>query len=151
MGSPMHPTGTNHFSPYSPIFKADQRKGILVSDVGIAAMGAVLLSMGRYLGWRGFVAYYMVPYMVSHDHIAHHFFSGIPFYNQPQVTEAIRGVLKSDYNHDSTNSLYALYRSFTQCIFVEDGEDIVFYKNAKGDAQRVLATNPEEGRRRDAE
>jgi len=33
-------------------------------------------------------------------------------------------------------SFYALYRSFTQCIFVEDEGDIVFYKNKQGEAQR---------------
>ncbi|KAK7683609.1 hypothetical protein QCA50_013447 [Cerrena zonata] len=75
---------------------------------------------------------------VSHDHVAHHFFSNTPFYNQPKITEAVKKVLKEDYNYDSTNSLYALYRSFTQCVFVEDEGDIVFYKNARGEAQRVL-------------
>lgn len=28
MGSPMYPAGTNHFSPYSPLFKKEQRKYI---------------------------------------------------------------------------------------------------------------------------
>ena len=37
------------------------------------------------------------------------------------------------------NSFYALYRSFTECCFIEDEGSIVFYKNKHGDAQRVLA------------
>ncbi|KAK7683611.1 hypothetical protein QCA50_013449 [Cerrena zonata] len=78
---------------------------------------------------------------VSHDHIAHHIFSNIPFYNQPQVTEILKDLLKEDYNYDSTNSFRALYRSFTQCCFIEDEGDIVFYKNRDGITQRVLKTD----------
>jgi fatty acid desaturase len=50
------------------------------------------------LGWAG--RFFL--HNVSHDHIAHHFFSVIPFYNQPEVTEHIKKVLKEDYNYDST-------------------------------------------------
>ncbi|KAI0795567.1 delta-12 fatty acid desaturase [Abortiporus biennis] len=77
---------------------------------------------------------------VSHDHIAHHLFSNIPFYNQPEVTEIVKGLLKEEYNYDSTNTFRALYRAFTQCCFIEDDGDIVFYKNRDGKAQRVVAT-----------
>lgn len=38
------------------------------------------------------------------------------------------------------NSFRALYRSFTECCFIEDDGDIVFYKNQDGKAQRELAT-----------
>ncbi|KAJ3492009.1 hypothetical protein NLI96_g282 [Meripilus lineatus] len=77
---------------------------------------------------------------VSHDHIAHHIFSNIPFYNQPQVTEILKQLLKDDYNYDSTNTFYALYRSFSECCFIEDDGDIVFYKNRDGKALRTLAS-----------
>ncbi|KAG6827400.1 hypothetical protein H0H92_011928 [Tricholoma furcatifolium] len=62
-------------------------------------------------------------------------------HNQPYVTEAIKNVLKDDYNYDSTNTLRAMYRSFTQCCFVEDDGDIVFYKNKDGKAARVLKSD----------
>ncbi|KAF8635096.1 hypothetical protein AX15_000536 [Amanita polypyramis BW_CC] len=87
------------------------------------------------LGWVGRFFFHNV----SHDHIAHHLFSTIPFYNQPQVTEAIKKVLKEDYNYDSTNSFRALHRTFTQCYFIEDEGDIVFYKDGYGQSARVLA------------
>jgi hypothetical protein len=35
-------------------------------------------------------------------------------------------------------SFYALYRTFTQCRFVEDEGDIVFYKNKHGEAVRHI-------------
>ncbi|KAG6872700.1 hypothetical protein C0995_007368 [Termitomyces sp. Mi166 len=97
--------------------------------------GAVSTVDRPLLGWAG--RFFL--HNVSHDHVAHHLFSSIPFYNQPQVTEAIKKVLKEDYNYDSTNTFRALYRTFTQCCFIEDDGDIVFYKNKEGKAARVLA------------
>ncbi|KAG6885730.1 hypothetical protein C0993_010557 [Termitomyces sp. T159_Od127] len=97
--------------------------------------GAVSTVDRPLLGWAG--RFFL--HNVSHDHVAHHLFSSIPFYNQPQVTEAIKKVLKEDYNYDSTNTFRALYRTFTQCCFIEDNGEIVFYKNKEGKAARVLA------------
>lgn len=37
------------------------------------------------------------------------------------------------------NSFRALYRTFTECCFIEDKGDIVFYKNRKGEAARIVA------------
>lgn len=37
------------------------------------------------------------------------------------------------------NTFRALYRTFTECCFIEDKGDIVFYKNRKGEAARVVA------------
>jgi len=35
-------------------------------------------------------------------------------------------------------TFYALYRSFTQCLFIEEEEDIAFYKNKDGVAVREV-------------
>ncbi|KAI0330272.1 hypothetical protein GY45DRAFT_1370848 [Cubamyces sp. BRFM 1775] len=215
LGSKMYPKGTNHFSPYSALFKKEQRMGIFISDVGLIAMMSLLYLFARSFGWKALVMYYIIPYVlcnhwcvllpfsyddapesdldpsfaigsvmmitflhhsdptiphyrreewsflrgaaatvdrptlgwigrfffhnVAHDHVAHHFFSHVPFYNQPAVTEAIRRVLGEHYNYDSTNTFYALYRSFTECVFIEDEGAIVFYKNKWGDAAREVA------------
>ncbi|KAL0945988.1 hypothetical protein HGRIS_012266 [Hohenbuehelia grisea] len=88
------------------------------------------------LGWAG--RFFL--HNVSHDHISHHLFSSIPFYNQPEVTEHIKKVLKEDYNYDSTNSARALYRSFSECCFIEDEGDVMFYKNKNGRAARELGS-----------
>ncbi|KAK7440067.1 hypothetical protein VKT23_017316 [Stygiomarasmius scandens] len=98
--------------------------------------GAISTVDRPLLGWIGRVFFHNV----SHNHISHHLFSSIPFYNQPEATECIKAVLKDDYNYDSTNSFRALYRSFVECEFIEDDGDIVFYKNREGKAARVLAT-----------
>ncbi|KAA1474447.1 hypothetical protein DENSPDRAFT_781704 [Dentipellis sp. KUC8613] len=99
--------------------------------------GAIATVDRPLLGWAG--RFFL--HNVSHDHVAHHLFSAIPFYNQPQVTECIKRVLKDDYNYDSTNTFRALYRSFTECCFIEDEGDIVFYKNKDGVTQRRLSTD----------
>ncbi|KAF9012143.1 delta-12 fatty acid desaturase [Hymenopellis radicata] len=92
-----------------------------------------------FLGWIG--RFFL--HNASHDHVAHHLFSSIPFctfcYNLPAVTEHLKPVLKDDYNYDSTNSFWALYRTFRECCFVEDDGDILFYKNKKGQSARSLA------------
>ncbi|KAF7762132.1 hypothetical protein Agabi119p4_8725 [Agaricus bisporus var. burnettii] len=191
MGSPMYPPGTNHFTPSSPLFKPHQRRGIIISDVGLCAMICLLGIFYNQVGFASFVRLYVIPYLlanhwivmltylhhsdptiphyrkpewtflrgalatvdrpflgwvgrfflhnVSHDHIAHHTNSSIPFYNLPQVTQIIKSVLGDDYNYDSTNSFRALYRTFTQCCFIEDEGDIVFYRNSKGETARVVA------------
>ncbi|KAK0233209.1 fatty acid desaturase-domain-containing protein [Armillaria fumosa] len=87
------------------------------------------------LGWMGRFFFHNI----SHDHVAHHFFSSAPFYNGPAITQIVKNVLGTSYNYDSTSSFYALYRSFTQCLFVEEEGDIVFYKNKHGEAAREVA------------
>ncbi|KAJ7598612.1 fatty acid desaturase-domain-containing protein [Mycena floridula] len=86
------------------------------------------------LGWMGRFFFHNI----SHDHVAHHFFIRAPFYKGPEITKRIKAVLKDDYNYDSTPTFYALYRSFTQCLFIEDEGDIVFYKNKRGETAREV-------------
>ncbi|KAJ7463514.1 fatty acid desaturase-domain-containing protein [Mycena galericulata] len=197
MGSPSYPPGTNHFSPTSPLFKRNERLGILASDVGLVLMGYLLWIYTGHVGWATMVKFYFIPYLlsnhwivlitflhhcdptlphyrkkewtfvrgaigtvdrpimgwigrfffhnVSHDHVAHHLFSSIPFYNQPEVTKHLKNVLNEHYNYDPTPCFRALYRSFTECAFVEDEGDIIFYKNRKGQAVRYLQADAESG------
>jgi fatty acid desaturase len=97
--------------------------------------GALATVDRPFLGWIGRTFFHNL----CHDHISHHLFSSIPFYNLPIATECIKKVLKTDYNYDSSNSFRALYRTFIQCEFIEDEGGIVFYKNREGRANRVAA------------
>jgi len=56
----------------------------------------------------------------------------------PYATEAIKKVLGEDYCYDRTNTFRALYRNFTQCQFIEDGGDIVFYRDPRGVPTRQM-------------
>ncbi|KAG6829242.1 hypothetical protein H0H87_012189 [Tephrocybe sp. NHM501043] len=186
-GSPMYPAGTNHFQPSSPLFKPQERNGVIASNIGITFMCCALYLWTDKVGLHNFLKLYFVPYMLTNHWIVmltylHHCDPTIAHYrnaqwsflrgalstvdrpllgwagrfflhnvshdhhqlmpsldNQPHVTELIKKVLKEDYNYDSTNTFRALYRTFTQCSFIEDDGDIVFYKNRNGKAARVLA------------
>jgi len=54
------------------------------------------------------------------------------------VTEALKKVLGDDYNYDSSNTFRALYRSFSECLFIEDEGDVVFYNDKSGMPKRKL-------------
>ncbi|KAH8817907.1 delta-12 fatty acid desaturase [Flagelloscypha sp. PMI_526] len=190
-GSPRYPFGTNHYSPYSSLFRPIEFWYIIASDVGLLAVIWVLREWTKVYGFSALCNFYVVPWMltnhwivlltylhhtdptvpyyrasqwsfvrgaiatvdrplfgwigsyffhnVSHTHVSHHLFSHAPFYNQPAITQAIKPLLGESYNYDSTPIYRALYRTFTECEFIEEDEEIVFYKNRKGEAARVLA------------
>ncbi|GLB40031.1 putative fatty acid desaturase [Lyophyllum shimeji] len=189
-GNPRYAPWTSHFKPSSLLFKPEQRRSIVISNIAIGVMITLLAIYTYKTSWSSVWCYYFLPWLVAHnwivmftylqhsdptipyyrkdqwtfargalatvddlclagsdvfsstttDHVAHHFFATVPFYNLPQVTEAIRPVLGEYYNYDSTPVLYALWRSFTQCTFVEDEGTILFFKNQYGDAVIELST-----------
>jgi len=47
--------------------------------------------------------------------------------------------MKDDYNFDTTSSLYALWRTYSSCEYIDDEGGIVFYKNRHGKQVRELA------------
>lgn len=81
MGNKKYPPGTNHFSPFSPLFKPSQRTCILplqfppsyaheafklgyvivLSNIGLVTQTCLL----AYLGRTFFLWSYLVPYLVS--------------------------------------------------------------------------------------
>ncbi|KAF8635645.1 hypothetical protein AX15_000280 [Amanita polypyramis BW_CC] len=114
-------TYLQHSDPTIPYYRKDQ---------WTFARGALATVDRPIFGWVG--RFFL--HNISSDHLAHHFFASVPFYNLPQVTEAIKPVLGDYYNYDSTPALYALWRSFTNCIFVEDEGNILFFRNRYGEA-----------------
>ncbi|KAF0703425.1 hypothetical protein DYB37_005417 [Aphanomyces astaci] len=65
---------------------------------------------------------------IADTHVTHHIFSKMPFYNAAEATKAIVPLLGDYYLKDSTPIPFALWRSFSNCKFVEDTGNIVFYK-----------------------
>ncbi|KAL7006735.1 hypothetical protein EMMF5_003621 [Cystobasidiomycetes sp. EMM_F5] len=82
---------------------------------------------------------------ILNSHVAHHVCSAIPHYNADKATEALKEVLGENYHYDPTNIYVALYRSYSQCKFVEDEGSCVFYKNAKGKALREVVYETDSG------
>eukprot|EP01133_Synstelium_polycarpum_P015956 gene15956-18970_t len=66
---------------------------------------------------------------ISDTHVAHHFFSTMPHYHAEEATKHIKKALGKHYIFDPTPIPQALWKSWTQCKYVEDDGDIVFYKH----------------------
>ncbi|SRR5260221_1539728 len=95
-------TYLHHTDPTMPHFR---------NDTWTFLRGAATTIDRPLVGWQG--RFFL--HNISHDHVAHHFFSSIPFWNGPELTKHVRKALGEDYNSDSTNTWRALYRSFTNC------------------------------------
>ncbi|KAI9320848.1 delta-12 fatty acid desaturase [Dichotomocladium elegans] len=65
---------------------------------------------------------------ISDTHVAHHFFSTMPHYHAEEATHYIKKALGKHYRYDPTPIPAALWQSWTQCRFVEDEGDVVFFK-----------------------
>lgn len=68
---------------------------------------------------------------ITDTHVCHHLFSRMPFYHAQEATEHIKRVTGEYYLKDDTPIATALVNSFSQCQFVEDEGNVVFYKNAR--------------------
>ncbi|KAJ7681020.1 fatty acid conjugase [Mycena polygramma] len=123
-------TFLHHSDPTIPHYRAGQWTFL---------RGALATVDRPLLGFIGRIYFHNV----SHDHIGHHLFTSIPYYNQPTLTEKLKPILGEHYNYDSTNTFYALYRSFTQCLWIDDDGDIVMYRDRKGKTAREILKGPE--------
>jgi len=187
-GQLKYPSGTNHFSPNSIMYRPHHFWQIIMSDVGIVLAFAAL---GFWTYMRGFTevaVIYGIPYLwvnnwlvlitflqhtdpimphyspekwtfargalatvdrtflgpigayvlhgISETHVAHHISSKMPHYNAWEATAALKEFLGPHYHKSEENMLLAFYRCYRDCIFVEDDQDVVFYKNNAGVARR---------------
>lgn len=55
---------TSHFDPFSPIFSRRERPGIVLSDLGLLAVGYGLYNLGQAFGWVWLVKTYFIPYLI---------------------------------------------------------------------------------------
>ncbi|RUP50128.1 delta-12 fatty acid desaturase [Jimgerdemannia flammicorona] len=83
------------------------------------------LTIDRSYGWL--LNYF--HHHIADTHVAHHFFSQMPHYHAEEATSHIKKVLGKAYVNDDTPIPIALWRSYTQCKFVEDEGDVVFFQH----------------------
>ncbi|KAI9262137.1 fatty acid desaturase-domain-containing protein [Phascolomyces articulosus] len=155
-GSHHHPGVNSHFNPYCALFEKRQVWDILRSDMAQFGSEIIMkLYLGPYLVlnvWIMIITYLQhthpnVPHyrensvdrsygaivdFLHHDlqrtHVAHHFFSTMPHYYTVEATHYIKKALGKSYLIEQTSIPIALWDSWTQCRFVEDEDDVVFFK-----------------------
>jgi omega-6 fatty acid desaturase (delta-12 desaturase) len=84
-GQSYNGTRANHFEPQSPIFKDSQRSMVVLSDLGLVAMGLFLARWVKVAGWWSMVAHYLIPYLGVNFWLVtltflHHSDTRLPFY-----------------------------------------------------------------------
>eukprot|EP00002_Diphylleia_rotans_P015897 TRINITY_DN307_c0_g1_i1.p1 TRINITY_DN307_c0_g1~~TRINITY_DN307_c0_g1_i1.p1 ORF type:complete len:372 (+),score=71.11 TRINITY_DN307_c0_g1_i1:61-1176(+) len=65
---------------------------------------------------------------INDTHVCHHLFSYLPHYHAEEATRAMRPVLGKYYLRDETPVAKALWRSYNNCRFVDEDDEVVFYK-----------------------
>ncbi|KAF8321122.1 hypothetical protein DL93DRAFT_2106788 [Clavulina sp. PMI_390] len=116
-----------HTDPTVPYF----RKSAWTSIRSAASSSVDRPTFGDAVGRYFFTA-------LAHDHVAHHLYGRMPYYNLQYATPAIKKVLGPHYNRDSTNFFRSLWRNFTQCQFINDEDPVLFYHNSKGVQLRAI-------------
>lgn len=116
-------TFLQHSDPTVPFYRG---------DAWSKTRGALSTIDRPMLGWVGEVFFLGL----NHYHTTHHLFTTIPFYNLRTAHDAIRPLLGDMYNYDSTGTFRALYRSWKECVFVEDEGGILFFRDQTGTAKR---------------
>lgn len=78
---------------------------------------------------RDYGIYNVLQHHIGDTHVAHHLFSTMPFYHAQEATVALKKALGSYYLQDSTPIPRALWRSWTQCKFVQDEGEVLYYSS----------------------
>ena len=65
---------------------------------------------------------------IGSTHVAHHLFHTIPFYHAIEATVAIKKVLGSRYNYDSTPIPVAIWNVTKNCQVVDSVEGVQYYR-----------------------
>ncbi|KAJ3183643.1 hypothetical protein HDU85_002072 [Gaertneriomyces sp. JEL0708] len=65
---------------------------------------------------------------IQDTHVAHHLFSTMPHYHAQEATEALKKFLGPYYMKDDTPVWKSLWKSYTNCRFVEDEGGVLWYK-----------------------
>ena len=105
-------------------------------------------TIDREFGWIG--RYFM--HGIVETHVVHHYFSGMPWYNADEATEAIKPILGRHYRSDAHTGMFgfirAIWTAAVYCQWVEptegaegEAKGVYFYRNRnkKGTAPAKVA------------
>lgn len=66
-------------------------------------------------------------HLIHVTHVLHHSFSRIPFYHSREASDAIVKVIGKYYHKDDSNFLWSMWRAANDCVFLEEGNGILFW------------------------
>lgn len=123
-------TFLQHTDPMLPHYRAaafNFQRGAL-STLDRSLLGGA----GPFFGWLGG----FLTHGISETHVLHHVCSKIPHYHAWEASDALRKRLASAGIHlqGAPGGWSEVVKTIRQCKFVEDEGDVVFYKNAYGNA-----------------
>lgn len=88
-----------------------------------------LSTMDRdFLGWQG--RFFL--HNIAHFHVAHHLFPKMPLYHTPEATLILKETLGDQYHASSEPIFSVLWRNYHLCQFVEDHDEVAYYKDRWG-------------------
>jgi omega-6 fatty acid desaturase / acyl-lipid omega-6 desaturase (Delta-12 desaturase) len=128
-------TFLQHTDPLLPHYRAAAftfpRGALSTLDRNLMGGDGVL---GAVMGWLGAT----LTHGISETHVCHHVASKIPHYHAWEANAAIKKRIAQDglYLDGAPGTWGECVRIMRECKFVEDEGDVVFYKNARGFAQR---------------
>ncbi|KAM0749738.1 delta-12-fatty acid desaturase [Meredithblackwellia eburnea MCA 4105] len=79
------------------------------------------------------------PYLlhgICETHVVHHISSRLPHYHAWEATEAMKNFLGPHYMSTNENMFVSLWHVYRNCRYVEENEDVSFYRNCYGQVQR---------------
>ncbi|KAK0522444.1 hypothetical protein OC834_006276 [Tilletia horrida] len=76
---------------------------------------------------------------IAETHVAHHISSKIPHYNAWEATEALKQRLGEHYVCSTENILVSLWKSIRTCRFVDENDEVAFYRTIDGVPHAVVA------------
>ncbi|KAK7449305.1 hypothetical protein VKT23_013448 [Stygiomarasmius scandens] len=85
-----------------------------------------------FLGWQG--RFFL--HDVAHYHVIHHFFPKMPFYHGEEATQYLKSFIGDHYAFSDKPVFKALWDNYSNCQFVENEGDVLFYRDRKGQAVR---------------
>lgn len=88
--------------------------------------------------WLGPVGPYLF-HGIAETHVAHHISSKIPHYNAWEATEALKARLGPHYVKSTENIFVSLWKSINTCKYVDENDQVAFYRDIHGVPHRVLA------------
>lgn len=78
---------------------------------------------------------------IAETHVLHHVSSKIPHYHAWEASEALKKRLGEHYQSSNENVFVSLWKSINRCKFVDENDQVAFFRDANGVPSACVAPN----------